>query len=357
MSGVVTTDPPNRATRIARWLGFGVPGLLLIACIAGVGWFLFPVLFPQIWANHLSFVQGKAELLAGAGEQLDFGSLSPDGRWMVLQPIANRRAEEQPILLDLINNNRRKLDIHFNEFAWLNDDQFVVLGDLGYSLFDTDMMSTSILKETWPRDQYLRSGGFQIIRPWLSKAQKIYAIQRWETEYTLFVQTENRWSVILLNAYEFDITIQQLKNLVAAIPHIDVPKYGWTTVNITGQRVYSPDGQLYVTREGANKIDVNEHAAIYTRDGQLVASAYKAGWDPYVLGWAHDGNGVYVQFAISGGAAKMFVPDKPLFKLSPYTPEEQRWQEQRRIGIWAGGGVLLASVCGIMLWRRRRMRR
>lgn len=143
--------------------------------------------------------------------------------------------------------------------------------------------------------------------------------------------------------------------LLEQVPHIDVPKHGWSIVKTTGDHVYSPDGRFYVTRRTAIRADVNERAEIYTSDGQLVAYAYKSGWAPYVLGWAHDGSGVYVQFRKSGGAASMFMPYKPLFKLSPLSPEESRWQLAQMIGVWVAG---IAAVGGMGWWLvARRSRR
>jgi hypothetical protein len=95
--------------------------------------------------------------------------------------------------------------------------------------------------------------------------------------------------------------------------------------------------------------------AIYTRDGERVAQAYKAGWNPVILGWAHDGSGVYFQLFISGGAASVLVPYRPIFKLSPQTPEEARWALVKSIALWGGGSAVVLGG-GWWLWRRRRRR-
>src|SRR6185503_10538484 len=92
---------------------------------------------------------------------------------------------------------------------------------------------------------------------------------------------------------------------------------------------------------------------IYTRKGQLVAEAVKTGWDAYLLGWAHDSSGIYIQMKIGGSAAAVLVPYQPIFKLSPLTPEEERWLIVERIGLAAG---IIALLLGARWWWRRRSR-
>ena len=62
-----------------------------------------------------------------------------------------------------------------------------------------------------------------------------------------------------------------------------------------------------------------------------------------------------IALAAAGLAAMTLNPYRPLFKLSPYTPAEQRQQEQYMLSMWIGSGVLLAGACGIIVWRRRVM--
>jgi hypothetical protein len=78
------------------------------------------------------------------------------------------------------------------------------------------------------------------------------------------------------------------------------------------------------------------------------------GWDPYVLGWAHDGSGVYVHFIVSGLAAQVLIPYMPLFKLSPISAAEERWRLATGIAVWLAG---LAAVGGAGWWYLRRRRR
>ena len=87
------------------------------------------------------------------------------------------------------------------------------------------------------------------------------------------------------------------------------------------------------------------------REGELLAEAYKAGWDPYVLGWAHDGSGVYFKTIISGGAAQVLVPYSSLFKLTPTSAAEERWRLAMVIAAWLAG---LAAVGGAGWWYLRR---
>jgi hypothetical protein len=87
-----------------------------------------------------------------------------------------------------------------------------------------------------------------------------------------------------------------------------------------------------------------------------VAQAAKTGWYPYLLGWTHDSSGIYVQMKISGSAAAVAAPYQPIFKLSPLTPEEERWEFVKRIGGWVVGVAMVVGF-GWWLWRRWRQPR
>ena len=66
-TSLAPADDPCPTTRMVRWIGLSISALLLTACIAGIGWFLFPVLFPQLWANYLTRVQRQAQGMAALG--------------------------------------------------------------------------------------------------------------------------------------------------------------------------------------------------------------------------------------------------------------------------------------------------
>jgi hypothetical protein len=116
--------------------------------------------------------------------------------------------------------------------------------------------------------------------------------------------------------------------------------------------IYSPDGRFY-TQLSQGK---NAHVLIFTREGQLVAETYKPSWSPRMMGWAYDSSGVYFQMLISGGAASVFVPDEPIFKLSPLTAEEARSAPVSTTLMW-GGCIAAIAVAGWLWWCWRRRRR
>jgi len=99
------------------------------------------------------------------------------------------------------------------------------------------------------------------------------------------------------------------------------------------------------------------HLRITDAGGAVLAEVGKPGWHPALLGWAHDGSGVYVQFVAQGGAASVTMPYRPIFKLSPYTPEEARQAQLWRLAWWAGGSAAGVGAIGGIVWRRRRAAR
>lgn len=168
--------------------------------------------------------------------------------------------------------------------------------------------------------------------------------------YTVITREPDRWRIFHLGyGEEMGLTRPELEAALDSIPHTAVPELGWGKPFQTGARVYSPDRRFYTTWENVDIFD-RRQAVIYTRDEQLVAVAYKDRWFPYILGWAHDSSGVYFQLRNSIAA----TPEMPLFKLSPLTAEEARWQPIRAAAPWAGG--ILALGGGMWLWRRHRRR-
>ena len=100
------------------------------------------------------------------------------------------------------------------------------------------------------------------------------------------------------------------------------------------------------------------HLRIRDANDVVLAEVGKPGWHPALLGWAHDGSGVYVQFVAQGEAAGITMPYRPIFKLSPYTPEEERQAQLERIAWWAGGVTAgVAAIGGVVWWRKRARRK
>ena len=333
---------------LRRLLILALAVLVVGACCywSGFWWYVPPL--AQMWANHLDRVQGKAELLVPAQWRPGRVRLSPDGRKMVIE--WRRRGQEEVVVWDLVTGEQHPLDLDVSSLRWLNSEQFIVFdASNGYYLVNAPDLSVTPV-DVFPREEYKRPGGFEVIEPWLREAERVYDLDIFVIGRTLVVLDEKFQYVFYLHAPSLGLTDEKMAALVAEIPHADVPKFGWGVPTLTNERVYSPDGQFYTARVGA---DGEARVVIYTRDGKLVAEAYKGGWGPSIRGWAHDSSGVYFQMIISGSSAVMLVPYGPLFKLSPLSEEEARQVVILRVVKWVSVGLVLAGV-GYIIVRRRR---
>src|SRR5215471_6007669 len=90
-----------RSARRRRWLWLIPAGLVLAGCCFWSGLFLYLPVLPQLWANHLDRVQGKAELLVPAQARFNRAELSPDGRRLALFATTDRDKAEASFVWDL----------------------------------------------------------------------------------------------------------------------------------------------------------------------------------------------------------------------------------------------------------------
>lgn len=142
---------------------------------------------------------------------------------------------------------------------------------------------------------------------------------------------------------------------------------GWAAAAPPGQRrvvvrgrsggdrgpYYSPDGAYYAMEEyNPRRVEIR------TQDSQIVAEARKKDYVLNILGWAHDGSGVYFESRVPGGFADAIAPEVPIFKLSiaegQGSADSGLWDiwlvaSLTMIGLALAGGVVLALV-----WRKRR---
>jgi hypothetical protein len=334
--------------RSARWIWLTLGSVVLVSCCvwSGLIWML-PGL-PNAWANRLDHVQGKAELLIPAERRPSAGLLSPDGRRLLISWMQDDQV--QIVVWDLANNQQHPLTQYVTAMRWLNATHTALIGE-GYHVIDTRDF-TSLPAEDIPLDTYFKPGGFATVEPLLKRADHVYIFESFGggAGYKAFVQEATHWSVVILGyGFEFGMTRDDLEAQLADIPHIRVPTHGWGRVMGTKDRVYSPNGQYYTTREGAKG---DARVVIYTRAGVKVAEAAKGGWGPDILGWAHDSSGVYFQQWISGSAAAVLLSAKPLFKLSPLTAEEARWAVVQQVGAWGGVALALFGM-GYVVVRRK----
>ena len=332
---------------VRRLLVVALAVLVVGACCywSGVWWYSPPLV--QMWANHLDRVKGKAELIVSAQRYPGRGRVSPDGRKMLV-PFRNPRGFSGWVIFDLDTGTERVVNLEISDTCWLDANHFAVQD--GFDYYVVDARDLSVIKlERFPKEEYMWPGGFRVVEPLLKEADQVYALRGWGSDYKFFVLTKERHYLVPLSSYEFGITNEELDALVAEIPHVDVPRLGWWRPLRTGTPVYSPDGRFYATEEATDK---GFQLAIYSQAGRLVALAYKAGWNPYFLGWAHDSSGVYFSIRIDGSTAAVLVPYRPLFKLSPLTEEEARRAAILCVVKWVGVGLALAGV-GWWMWKRR----
>jgi|GEM_PF-5123049 len=313
--------------------------LLLFACyVSGLWWYIPPL---RSWSiNHLPLVEGQADLLVPSWHTPGGARLAPDGRTMVVG------WNSEPVIWNLVTDVRLPVPVKMHSMGWLNPEQFVVQADPHYYIVEAATGAAIEVHEI-PPNTYRKPGGFAVIAPLLQRADVIYWTEGWGGD-RLFVYADDDWSMVVLSAYDFGLTSKaEVDALLATVPYQPIARPGHETPEQVAQRLTSPDGQ-YIAQV------VRGRAVIAHPDGTPVAWAAKPGWYPDILGWAHDSSGIYFQMWIRGSSAAVLVPDKPLFKLSPLTPEEARWQAVQRGVMWVGLALLVgAGGWWLVRWRRR----
>jgi hypothetical protein len=309
---------------------------------SGLGAWLFAPLTPWL-ANRLSYVQGKTEVIAPA-QWRPGGILSPDGRYMVAGWTKDSTREQ--LVWDLMTDERYPLTLDFSSLCWLNPGQFVVRDSSTETYYVVVARNPSVMQAILvPEQQYIEPGALERIQARWQAAEQVYAMKPFGIAGYTVVTVEQGQPYVYRgfgNAPDSEVA-----TLLESVSHIRLRER--CNHPAEGVPVYSPDGQFYTQLSTGE----NAHVLIYSRDGDLVAEAAKTGWDPRLMGWAHDSSGVYFQMLISGGGASMLVPYQPIFKLSPSTPEEERSRLIWSVVTWAVG-VAVVAVLIIWLWRRRK---
>jgi hypothetical protein len=326
--------------------------LLISCCWWGQLWRALPPL-RALWANSLTPALGQVEVLAPGQLEISTVKRAPDGRHLVMGWV--KKGDDALEVWDVASGQRQPIQLLAYDWRWLNATYIAMIG--GGSYWVVDARDASMTEVTpFPEADYKKPGGIVVVETVLRAADQVYILETFGSGagYKVITQSPEQWHVFNVGyGDDLDITRAELETALNAIPHTEVPILGWGGVPQTNQRVYSPNRQFYMTRENVDQSE--RRVVIYTRDGVLVASAHKAGWFPYVSGWAHDSSGVYFQLHYQK-AMFVAVPETPIFKLSPLTPEEQRWAEVKRSVTWAAVGAVVAGG-GWWLWRRRRSRR
>jgi hypothetical protein len=335
--------PPRRSP---KW-GMGCVTLLLVGCCA---WAAFATIFfePLLpWmANILTSVHGKAEVIAPA-QWRPGGILSPDGRYMSMG--RQRKGEFERVIWNIETGEEYPLNAR-GSLCWLDNEHFLIEYVSRYYIVQAKGALIEPATYTVVQKQLPGPEGLRELRKRWQQAEQIYVVKNFQNPGYMIVTTNEGQNDVYR---DFDnssvVENEAVATLLQELPYIHVPDGCRHT--LMGDILYSPDGQYYLKLSNGD----NAQVQIYNRDGEMVADAWKNGWTPRVMGWAHDSSGVYFQMLISGGAAGMMMPAQPIFKLSPYTPEEARWASIRRIALWVGAPVLLIGL-GWWWWRKRRKR-
>ena len=115
------------------WLAVLLVALLVIGGCPGIGLLTYLPLFDLVNPNIITGSQGKIELLASAGQGLDFGVLSPDGQRMALRPLPSTQTQSldklgNPLFIwNITAGTRTMINIPMAEMRWLNADQLAIL--------------------------------------------------------------------------------------------------------------------------------------------------------------------------------------------------------------------------------------
>lgn len=251
-------------------------GLLLVCYCSGI-WALIPPL-RHATVNHLTWTQGKAELIVGAHKTPKGASLSPDGRWMVFRWQGD--GPSGTVLWDLTTDQYQHLAMPITHVRWLNSTQFVVTasaGPTGYFLFDISQNVWQSLPR-YPDEIYTQPDWQTTVLDRWQAADQVYALHTFTgAGYTIITQEQDDYHLYHGMAYDTEVEQQ----LLPQVDHTLVPTYARPAPLGTGKRTDSPDGRWYVTEEPGPYVNM---AAIRTQEGRTLARVYKAWWNARVLG-------------------------------------------------------------------------
>ena len=292
-----------------------VLGLLLVCYCSGIWAFIPPLRHATV--NHITWTQGKTELLIGAASIPKLVRLSPDGRHLIISHAQGN--DRRWYVWDLVTRERQYLDLPVRRVRWLTPTALAVTATVEPGFFVVDIPSLTLHPAPrYPDETYTQPGWQTTILNHWQAADQMYVLHTFNgAGYTIVTKEADSYHSYRGFANLPDATIEQ--QLLTKVDHTLVPKYARPIPQTTGQRIDSPDGRWYVQSEYGGM------AAIRTQEGRTLARVYKAWWNARVLGWAHDGSGVYVQFAIDGAGNAVGQPAKPVYKLSPFTPVEAAW--------------------------------
>jgi len=290
-----------KKTRAGRILRLIFLSLFMLACLRPC--YVPPEEVRMARSNELDEVVGEVELIVPAERNHQGVYLSPDNRKLLIN-LGNRVS-----LLDLESGLEEEPDLEceVDILEWLDDDLLLHRGwNYCYELVDARALSATRV-ELLPKEQLDGVREVELLR----QADQLYTLKDFGgSGYTLLALDEEFRYVFRLGR-----TDAEVEALLAEIPHVAVPrrKLCWA------EKCPSPNGEFYsqefTLEQGARCLGV------FSKDGELLAQACKkGGWDPQVLGWAHDSSEVYFEMQQGTVDGAVMYPWVPIFKLSVPTP-------------------------------------
>jgi hypothetical protein len=245
-------------------------------------------------ANRLDGWHGELELVVPAEREPGGVYLSPNGRWMLVH-LGFFDHPKKWILLDLATGTEHDLRSKTDYFRWLEGDLFTHGGSI---LSATDLTVKDLEYREYEPEL-------------LAGAEVIYALPHFGRGGILLLSTDPN--------FPYAVHVRSVEGGLE----------GWAAA-----------------------------VEIRTQDGQVAAKAWKKDYVLNILGWAHDGSGVYFQSYVRGGFASALAPETPIFKLSIAEEQEPAdsgpWDTWLVASLAAVGLALVGGLVLALVWRKRR---
>jgi hypothetical protein len=251
------------------------------------------------YANRLDNVLGEVEPVFLAEDQRSFPNLSPDGKWMAVTELERL----DMWMMDMESYRLYNLgDVVGGTWFWLDDSHYFTSREI------VRVPDLSI----WPVESLSLRENPEALAHFVG-IERVLAVEGAVTGAYVVVSTDPKYP------YTVDVRADnetELATRLGNIPYTIVPESVWRpSMSHSNMRVYSPDGKYFVSGGEYSEEEDTYHpqrkwAGDYGGNGmthpssiifdaqteEVSAMALKDGWGTYVLGWAPDSSGVYLQF-------------------------------------------------------------